>query len=253
MSPESFQAYVEVVKRLRKDCPWDREQTPESLRESFLEEAYETIEAINNKNWDELKKELGDILLHVVMESIIAEETARFSLEDVITSSAEKLIRRHPHVFGDATADDAAHVKANWEKLKLKEGKESVLEGVPKELPALLRAHRLQDKASKVGFDWKHRHEVWAKVEEEIAELKEAVDEESEVEIEEELGDLLFALTNFSRFLQVNPEFALQRANEKFLRRFQFIEQNLRREGKLPEHVSLEEMDALWTQSKTAL
>jgi MazG family protein len=253
MNTASFKAYIEVVRRLRKDCPWDREQTPESLRESFLEEAYETIEAITEKKWGELESELGDILLHVVMQSIIAEESNRFTLEDVITASTRKLIRRHPHVFGDATADNAAHVKANWEKLKRAEGRSSALDGVPKELPALLRAHRLQDKASKVGFDWKHRNEVWAKVDEEIVELKEAITAESGGKIEEEFGDLLFALANFGRFLSVNPEIALQRTNEKFRRRFQFIEQALEREGKAPERVSLEEMDALWVKSKAVL
>ena len=253
MNGNAFQTYLDVVRRLRKECPWDREQTPESLRQSFLEEVYEAIEAIDHKNWGELKKELGDILLHVVLQSIIAEEGSHFTLLEVIEASSEKLIRRHPHVFGDLKVRDAAHVKTNWEKLKRHEGRTSALDGVPKELPALLRAARLQDKASKVGFDWKEPKAVWTKVEEEIVELKAAVSHGAQPHVEEELGDLLFALSNYARFIHANPEFVLQRANEKFKRRFQFIEQELQKEGKLPEQVSLEEMDVLWNKSKITL
>lgn len=252
MHDAAFQEYVKIVERLRKECPWDREQTPASLRPSLLEEAYETVEAINHEDWNELKKELGDLLLHVVLQSVIAEESSRFSLQQVIADSSEKLIRRHPHVFGDAKVDNAAHVKANWEKLKMKEGRRSVLDGVPKELPSLLRAYRLQEKASKVGFDWKDRADVWKKVDEEIRELNEAVRNGDEGKVEEELGDLLFAITNYGRFLPSNPELALQRANEKFIKRFQFIERELQKEEKLPEHVSMEELDALWNKSKSA-
>jgi MazG family protein len=245
-----FADYVAVVRRLRKECPWDREQTHESIRHSLIEEAYEVVESIDHGNLDELKLELGDLLLHVVLHSVIAEEEHAFTIANVMSESSAKLIRRHPHVFGDTKVSSSSDVKLNWEKIKLSEGRKSLMEGVPKELPSLLRSHRLQEKASKVGFDWKRKEDVWKKVKEEIAELREAEKTQSHQRLEEEFGDLLFALVNYARFLKVNPESALNRSTTKFTKRFQQIEEELRRRGKKLEHSSLEEMDAIWNEGK---
>jgi XTP/dITP diphosphohydrolase len=247
---DPFGEYVAVVRRLRKECPWDREQTHESIRHSLIEEAYEVVESIDHGNLEELKMELGDLLLHVVLHSIIAEEERAFTVADVMTESSQKLIRRHPHVFGDTKVSSSGDVKLNWEKIKLSEGRKSLMEGVPRKLPSLLRSHRLQEKASKVGFDWKRKEDVWKKVKEEIAELHEAEKKRSHKELEEEFGDLLFALVNYARFLKVNPESALHRSTRKFARRFQQIEEQLRKRGRKLEHSSLEEMDALWNEGK---
>lgn len=245
-----FFEYLTVVRRLRKDCPWDREQTHQSIRHSLIEEAYEVVEAIDHNDLGELKKELGDLLLHVAFHAIMAEEKEAFNIEDVLKSSMEKLIRRHPHVFGETKVESAGHVKANWEKIKMSEGRESLMDGVPKELPSLLRAHRLQEKASKVGFDWKEKRHVWEKVREEIDELHHSENKGTPEETEEEFGDLLFALVNYSRFLNVNPENALRKSTEKFIRRFQGIERELKRRGRRVEESTLEEMDKLWDAGK---
>lgn len=248
-----FEQFVEIARRLRKECPWDHEQTHASIRHSLIEETYEVVEAIDANDIEELKKELGDLLYHVVFHSVIAEQENEFTLHDVVQSISEKLVRRHPHVFGDAKADTAHEVKKNWEKLKLQEGRQSVIEGVPKELPALLRAHRLQDKASKVGFDWERKEDAWRKVEEEVHELHRAIEHNDAVQTEAEFGDLLFALVNYSRFIGVNPENALRQTAEKFSRRFQYIEEKLREQGKDIHNSTLEEMDALWEKSKEEL
>ena len=247
---DPFQEFTAVVRRLRKECPWDREQTHESIRHSLIEETYEVIEAIEEKNSDELKRELGDLLLHIVLHSVMAEEEQTFSLRDVLTSATEKMIRRHPHVFGSAVADTAHDVKRNWEHIKLTEGRTSIIDGVPKKMPALLRALRIQEKASKVGFDWKKKRDVWNKVTEEIIELAGAERSRKQRRIDEEFGDLLFALVNYSRFLGVNPEFALHGAIKKFSSRFRHVEDELRRRGKRPGTVPLKEMDAIWEERK---
>ena len=254
MENEKFQELTQIVRRLRRECPWDREQTHASIRHSLIEETYEVVEAIDNNNHEELKKELGDLLLHVLFHSSIAEEAKEFTLEDVIRSISDKLVRRHPHVFGPAIggikADTAHDVKRNWEKLKFQEGRTSVVDGVPKELPALLRAHRLQDKAAKVGFDWEKKEDTWEKVEEEVRELHHAIEKNNPSHIEGEFGDLLFALVNYSRFIDVNPENALRRTIDKFIQRFQFVERKLKEVGKDINSSNLEEMDLLWEEAK---
>ena len=248
MIENKFQEFVEIVKILRKECPWDREQTNDSIKAATIEEAYEVVEAIDNKNYEELKKELGDLLLHVVFHSTIAEEENHFKLDEVITSIQEKLIRRHPHVFGNTEVTDAEHVKKNWEEIKLKEGRKSVVDGVPVSLPALQKAHRLQEKASKVGFDWENKEDVWKKVEEELLEIKDAGDDQEE--LEKEFGDLLFSLVNYSRFLGINPENALRRTNEKFVKRFKYVEEEIKKSGRKLSESDLKEMDKFWNQSK---
>jgi nucleoside triphosphate diphosphatase len=247
----AFDKFMNIVRRVRKECPWDREQTHQSIRHSLLEETYEVIEAIDQNDSEELRKELGDLLLHVALHSVMAEEQRVFSITDVVNGEAEKLVRRHPHVFGTATAGSADEVKANWERIKLTEGRESILDGIPRELPALLRAHRTQEKASKVGFDWKEKRDVWKKVEEELGEFKEAESGRDAGRLEEEFGDLLFSLVNYARFLRINPEQALAKTIQKFTKRFRHIEKELKAKGKKPEEASLEEMDALWNESKS--
>ncbi len=247
---ELFEQYLDIVRRLRKECPWDREQTHQSIRHALIEEAYEVVETIDDKNMAELKAELGDLLLHVVLHSVMAEEERAFTIDDVLTHAMEKLIRRHPHVFGHVKVTGAQEVKANWEKIKMTEGRRSLLDGVPKELPALLRASRLQEKASKVGFDWKNKQDVWDKVEEEMQEFRAAERTGNKAQMENELGDLLFAIVNYARFIHINPELALRKTNEKFTIRFQGIEESLRRRGKTLGQTSFEEMDELWNRQK---
>jgi tetrapyrrole methylase family protein / MazG family protein len=247
---EPIEKFIKIVRRLRKDCPWDREQTHKSLRPSLIEETYEVIEAIDKNNADELKKELGDLLLHIVLHTVMAEEEKSFTLEDVIDSISEKMIRRHPHVFGNAAVKDSQEVKRNWEHIKMSEGRKSVIDGVPRKMPALLRALRIQEKASKVGFDWKKKRDVWKKVDEEIGELADAERSKNLAHIEEEYGDLLFSLVNYSRFIGVNPEFALKGSIDKFSRRFTHIEKELRRRGKSIGAVSMKEMDEIWDAKK---
>jgi MazG family protein len=245
-----FRDFLNIVRRLRRECPWDREQTHQSIRQSLIEEAYEVVEAIDNHDMDGLKEELGDLLLHVALHSVMAEEEKVFTISQVLKGVNRKLVRRHPHVFGSVAATTAHEVRMNWEKIKMEEGRASITEGIPKKLPALLRAHRLQDKASKVGFDWKRKKDVWKKVEEEIDELRKAERSRHHHRVEDEVGDLLFSLVNYSRFLRVNPELALRRSIEKFTQRLRYVEKELKSRGKRLEHSTLREMDALWEKSK---
>jgi len=261
MTTNKFNEFVEIVKRLRKECPWDREQTNDSIKAATIEEAYEVVESIERKNFEELKKELGDLLLHVVFHTIIASETNDFTIDDVIDSIQEKLIRRHPHVFGEVKVSGADEVKKNWEEIKMEEGRDSVLEGVPEMLPALQRAHRLQEKAAKVGFDWEKKEDVWKKVIEEIEEMHEIEkiksqssnlknSEELYAKLEDEIGDVFFALVNYARFLDVNPENALRRTNTKFIKRFTYIEEKVKASGRKLSDSNLKEMDFYWEESK---
>lgn len=247
---EKFEKFVEIVRKLRKECPWDRVQTFDSIKASTIEEVYEAVEAIDNKNFEELKLELGDLLLHIVLYSIMAEEENQFTIKDVLQGETEKLIRRHPHVFGDIELNTAEEVKTSWEKIKFIEGRESVLDGVPFQLPSLQRAYRLQEKAAKVGFDWEKKEDVWKKVVEELDELKNAFESNNYEQIEEELGDFLFALVNYSRFHKINPENALRKTNEKFIRRFRYIEEKLKENNKSIHNSNLEEMDFYWNEIK---
>lgn len=275
MTENKFNEFVTIVKRLRKECPWDREQTNDSIKANTIEEAYEVVEAIDNKDYNELKIELGDLLLHVVFHTVIAEEQNHFKIDDVIESIKTKLIRRHPHVFGNVKVANSDEVKKNWEEIKLGEGRESVLEGVPNNLPALQRAHRLQEKASKVGFDWEKKEDVWKKVIEEIEEMHEVESQKSKIKnlksnanpelsaienlksdielqnrLEEEFGDVFFALVNYARFLGVNPEDALRRTNEKFITRFNYVQRRIKENGKAINESTLQEMDKYWEESK---
>ena len=261
MTDSKFNDFIEIVKRLRKECPWDREQTNDSIKANTIEEAYEVVEAIDHKNYEELKKELGDLLLHVVFHTQIAEENNHFNINDVIDSIKEKLIRRHPHVFGEVKVLDTKEVLKNWEEIKLGEGRESVLDGVPINLPALQRAHRLQEKAAKVGFDWEKKEDVWKKVIEEIEEMHEIekiksqnpnnnIDEDLRVKLEKEVGDVFFAMVNYARFLNINPEDALRRTNEKFINRFNYVQKRVKETGKTINESNLEEMDKYWNESK---
>lgn len=252
---KKFSDLVELVKILRKECPWDRRQTHESIKDNLIEEAYETVEAIDEKDFDELKKELGDLLLHVIFHSRMAEETEKFTIEEVIHSIQEKLIRRHPHVFGDAVADNEKQVAENWENIKMKEGRESILDGIPGHLPALIRAQRMQEKAANVGFDWPQtqsgKQKVWEKVEEELSELKKELENEDADKSRDEFGDLLFSLVNVGRFYNLNAEDSLRQTNKKFITRFQHIERELRKEDKNISDVTLEEMDHHWNEAKS--
>jgi len=251
MTGNKFQELVDILRRLRVECPWDKEQTFDSIKAATLEEAYEVVEAVDEKNYDELKNELGDLLLHIVFHSVIAEDNKLFIIDEVIDSIKDKLIRRHPHVFGDTIVNGAKDIERNWEKIKMQEkGRESVLDGVPKNITGLYRAFRLQQKASKVGFDWPKKELVWGKVIEEINELHEAEKSGNHEEVEKEFGDLLFSLVNYSRFINVNPEDAMRRTNEKFIKRFQYIESRLREEGRKITDATLEEMDKYWEESK---
>jgi XTP/dITP diphosphohydrolase len=250
MTEKEYKELEEIVRLLRKECPWDRIQTNDSIKEATLEEAYEVVDAIDRKDFDELKKELGDLLLHVIFHSVIAEEENKFTLAEVINLEKEKLIRRHPHVFGDVDVKDHNEVKQNWERIKLEEGRNSVVDGIPNELPALQRAHRIQEKVAKLGFEWTNKEEAFKKIEEEILELKASLRKKNAAEIEEEFGDLLFALVNFARLYQINAETALRKANNKFIRRFQFIEEKLKREHKELKDISLDELLTFWKASK---
>lgn len=251
MTESKFTDFVEIVKRLRKECPWDREQTNDSIKANTIEEAYEVVEAIDHKNYNELKKELGDLLLHVVFHTQIAEDDDHFTINDVIDSIQEKLIRRHPHVFGDVSVANSNEVKKNWEEIKLSEGREFVLDGVPHNLPALQRAHRLQEKAAKVGFDWEKKEDVWKKVIEEIEEMHQSEKEETKEHLEKEVGDVFFAMVNYARFLDINPEDALRRTNEKFINRFNYVQKRVKETGKAINESNLEEMDKYWNESKS--
>ncbi len=252
--PEKLQAFerlLQIMDDLRRDCPWDKKQTIESLRHLTLEETYELSDAILDNDLKGIREELGDLIMHIVFYAKIGEEKRAFDIKDVLEGISDKLVFRHPHIYGDVKVSSADDVADNWEKLKLKEGKKSVLSGVPKSLPPLLKAYRMQEKAKGVGFEWESREQVWEKVLEEMEELKEEVDQgKSKDRIEDELGDLLFALTNYARYLGVNPDDALERTNRKFIRRFQFIETESKKEGKSVQDMSLDEMDAYWNKAK---
>lgn len=250
MTGEKFENLWAIMKRLRQECPWDKEQTHDSIKAATLEETYEMIEAIDLKDYNELKAELGDLLLHIVFHSAIAEESKTFSIDDVIDSITDKLIRRHPHIFSDTKVKDTKEILKNWEEIKLSEGRDSVLEGVPKNLPSLARAYRLQEKASKVGFDWEKKEDVWKKVIEEIEEMHEMEKAGNQDEFEKEMGDVFFALTNYARFLGVNPENALRLTNEKFIARFSYVEKRIKESGKTVSGSTLAEMDKFWDESK---
>ncbi len=248
---DKFVRFVDIVRKLRKECPWDKEQTHESLRRCLLEESYEVLEAIDNNDMKELRKELGDLLLQVVFHGVMAEESEIFNLENVLDDETKKLIDRHPHIFGDVKVSGSEEVKSNWEKLKKNEGRKSVIDGVPKELPALFRAYRVQEKAAKVGFDWKTKEPVYNKILEEINELKKNIEEGLDhSRIEDEFGDVLFALVNYSRFLRVNPEDALRKTIEKFIFRFRKIEEFAKENNLDLENMTLEEMDVVWNRAK---
>src|SRR5687768_3600427 len=247
---DSFLRLVSIMDDLREKCPWDKKQTVQTLRHMTIEETYELADAITDEDWKAIKEELGDLLLHIVFYSKIGAEQNQFTLEEVINGISEKLIVRHPHIYGDIKVDDEEDVKKNWEKLKLKEGKESILSGVPVSLPATVKAMRLQEKAKQVGFEWDNKDQVWEKIEEEISELKNAIDHNSQLKIEEELGDVLFSFINYARFLQVDAENALERTNKKFIHRFTQMEQSALKEGKDLTNMSLEEMDDIWNSVK---
>lgn len=248
----AFQQLVDIMAKLRSPdgCPWDKEQTHDSLKPYLLEEAYEVLETLDDGDFDGLKEELGDLMLQVVYHAQLADEKGRFSIGDVLDTINQKLMRRHPHVFGQTEIHTAEEQRIHWENLKKKEGKASVLDGVPKSLPALLRAHRIQQKASTVGFDWEKTEQVWEKVKEEVGELVEVVQTQDTSRIEEEFGDLLFALVNLSRFIHVDPENSLRRAVDKFTRRFQKVELTMNALGKNMKEASLDEMDAVWDRIK---
>ena len=247
---QAFERLLDVMDDLRAQCPWDKKQTMESLRHLTIEETYELGDAILNNDLNEVKKELGDVLLHIVFYAKIGSETHDFDIADVCNELCEKLIFRHPHIYGDVQVADEEEVKRNWEKLKLKEGKKSVLEGVPKGLPALVKASRIQDKAKGVGFDWEEPQQVWEKVQEELQELQAEVQTNNPDALEAEFGDVLFSLINYARFLNINPEDALERTNKKFISRFQYLEQKAEQLGKNLSEMSLAEMDVFWNEAK---
>ncbi len=247
---DSFLKLVKIMDELREQCPWDKKQTIHTLRSMTLEETYELADAILDNDWKGIKEELGDILLHILFYARIAREQEQFMLKDVIEGIAAKLIHRHPHIYGDVKVENEDDVKRNWEKLKIKEGKDSVLSGVPQSLPAVVKATRIQEKAKQVGFEWEHADDVWKKVEEEMGELQEAVQSEKKADIEEEFGDLLFSLVNYARFLQVDPESALEKTNKKFIQRFQEMEALAIGKARNLSDMSLAEMDELWNEVK---
>jgi len=247
---DAFQRLITIMDELREKCPWDRKQTIQSLRQLTIEETYELADAITEENWKGIKEELGDLLLHIVFYAKIGSEQNQFQLDEVINYVSDKLVSRHPHIYGDVIVNDEEDVKKNWEKLKLKEGRTSVLGGVPLSLPATVKAMRLQEKAKQVGFEWDTREQVWEKVEEETAELKAAIKAGGQQEIEEEFGDLVFSLINYARFLQIDAENALERTNKKFIHRFTQMEKLALQEGRDLNEMSLEEMDAIWNRIK---
>ena len=247
---QAFERLLNIMEDLRAKCPWDKKQTLESLRYLSIEEMYELSDAILDKDMQEVKKELGDIMLHLVFYAKIASETNQFDITDVLNGICDKLVHRHPHIYGDVEAATEEEVKKNWEKLKLKEGKKSVLEGVPRSLPAMVKAVRIQEKVRGVGFDWNDSQQVWEKVQEELEELKAEVQVGDKLKTEQEFGDLLFSLINYSRFVEINPEDALERTNKKFIQRFQQMEAVLKEKGKDLSNMTLSEIDVYWEQAK---
>lgn len=246
----AFLRLLKIMDELRENCPWDKKQTMQSLRHLTIEETYELADAILDDNLNEVKKELGDLLLHIVFYARIGSEKGSFTIEDVINNLCEKLIERHPHIYGDVVVANEEEVKTNWEKIKLKKGNQSVLEGVPKSLPAMVKATRIQDKAKGVGFDWEKTEQVWKKVNEELNELNEEVIKGNSLQIENEFGDVLFSLINYARFIGVNPEDALEKTNKKFIKRFQFLEAEVKKQGKEISDLTLSEMDKIWEKAK---
>ncbi len=247
---ESFSKLVTIMDELREKCPWDKKQTIESLRSLTIEELYELGDAILENDWQGIKEELGDLFLHLVFYAKLGSEKKAFTLDEVLDGICKKLIDRHPHIYGDVVVKDEEDVKRNWEQLKLKEGKTSVLSGVPKGLPAVVKATRIQEKVKKVGFEWDNKEDVWKKVEEEMQELQEAVQQKDADAMEDELGDLLFSLVNYARFLNVDAETALERTNKKFIYRFLQLESIANAQGKQLSEMSLTEMDAIWNEVK---
>lgn len=246
----AFDRLVKLMDELREQCPWDKKQTIQSLRQLTLEEVYELTDSITESDWKGIKEELGDLLLHIVFYARIGREEGQFTLDEVINAICDKLVARHPHIYGDVSVQNDEDVKRNWEKLKLKEGKKSVLAGVPKGLPALIKAMRLQEKAKQVGFEWENKEQVWEKVEEEVGEMKEAIRHNDPYKIEEEFGDVMFSMVNFARFLNVDAENALEITNKKFISRFTQMEQLALNKGKNLNDMSLEEMDSIWNEIK---
>lgn len=247
---KAFERLVTIMDELRAQCPWDKKQTMETLRHLTIEEVYELGDAILDKNMEEIKKELGDILLHMVFYSKIASEQNAFDITDVIHSICDKLISRHPHIYGDVKVKDEEDVKKNWEQLKMKEGKKSVLEGVPQSLPSMVKAMRIQEKARGAGFDWDEKGQVWNKVMEELQEFKTASEQENKKRVESEFGDLIFSLINYSRFIDINPEEALERTNKKFISRFQYLEEKSKQRGLNLNEMTLAQMDEIWDEAK---
>lgn len=248
---ERFLELVQIMDDLREKCPWDRKQTIQTLRPMTLEETYELADAITDENWKDIKEELGDVLLHILFYAKIGAEQQQFTLQEVIEGIAQKLIVRHPHIYGDVQVNNEEDVKRNWEKIKLKEeGKKSVFSGVPVSLPAVVKGARIQEKAAQVGFEWDNKEDVWKKVEEEMGELQEAVKEADQAHIEEEFGDVLFSLINYARFLRIDAEGALEKTNKKFMRRFMQMEEIATANGQNLAEMTLTEMDAIWDEVK---
>jgi XTP/dITP diphosphohydrolase len=247
---KAYDRLLTIMDELREQCPWDKKQTIQTLRHLTIEETYELGDAILENDLNEVKKELGDLLLHIVFYARIGSETNDFDMADVANDICVKLISRHPHIYGDVKVADEEEVKQNWENLKLKEGKKSVLEGVPKSLPAMVKANRIQDKVSGVGFDWEEPHQVFEKLKEELDELQHEVTEENSDKIEQEFGDVLFSMINYARFLKIDPESALERTNKKFIKRFQYLENKAKTLGKTLKEMSLTEMDVYWNEAK---
>ncbi|MDA9316443.1 nucleoside triphosphate pyrophosphohydrolase [Polaribacter sp.] len=246
----AFNRLLDIMDELREKCPWDKKQTLESLRHLTIEETYELADAILDNDLEEIKKELGDVLLHIVFYAKIGSEKKAFDIGDVANSISDKLIDRHPHIYGDVEVKNEEDVKRNWELLKLKEGKKSVLEGVPKNLPAVVKASRIQEKVAGVGFDWEEPAQVWEKVQEELEELNEEIKRGNKENTEKEFGDVLFSMINYARFIDVNPENALEKTNKKFINRFQFLEKAVKKEGRSLSDMTLTEMDVYWEKSK---
>lgn len=248
---KAFNRLLDIMDDLREKCPWDKKQTLQSLRHLTIEETYELADAILDNDLDEIKKELGDVLLHIVFYAKIGSEKEAFDIADVANSISDKLIQRHPHIYGDITVSSEQEVKQNWEKIKLKEGKKkSVLEGVPNSLPALVKANRIQEKVAGIGFDWEEPHQVWDKVQEELSELNEEIKNNNPEKIEKEFGDVLFSMINYARFINVSPENALEKTNKKFINRFKFLEKEAAKTGRNLSEMSLMEMDEIWEKSK---
>jgi XTP/dITP diphosphohydrolase len=247
---QAFERLLDIMDELREKCPWDRKQTFETLRHLTIEETYELGDAILDNDFEEIKNELGDLLLHIVFYSKIGSEKKAFDIADVANQISDKLIHRHPHIYGETDVEDADQVVKNWEDIKLKEGKKSVLEGVPKSLPALVKAYRIQDKVSGVGFDWDQKEAVLEKVKEELDELRTEIDAGDSKKMEAELGDVMFSLVNYARFLKVNPENALERTNKKFIKRFNYIEEKANKSQRKVSELSIEEMEILWQEAK---